>query len=151
IPYSCTIRTREKRTARPAFASFQSGISRSALGELERTASLALAILLSLDHARVPGQEAALLEDRPQLRLVIGQCLGNSVPYGPGLSGKSAARHRRHDVVLAVAIGCEDRLAQDHLQHRPSEILVVFLVVDDDAALARLDPHPGDGVLALAG
>src|ERR1700744_2531077 len=44
-----------------------------ALRELERPARLGAAVLLALDHTRVAGQEAALLEDAAQVRLEIGQ------------------------------------------------------------------------------
>src|SRR6476620_11455745 len=40
-----------------------------ALRELERFARLGTAVLLALDHARIPGEEAALLQDSAQIRL----------------------------------------------------------------------------------
>ena len=68
-----------------------------------------------------------------------------------GLAGQAAADDGGDDVELAVAVGRDDRLLEDHLQHRTREIGREFLVVDDDLAGARLDPDAGDGVLALAG
>ncbi len=41
---------------------------------------------------------------------------------GTGLAGKTAAGNRGDDVELAVAGGGNDRLAQDHLQHRTGEV-----------------------------
>ena len=55
------------------------------------------------------------------------------------------------NVELALALGGDERLLQDHLQHRPREIGDVVLAVDGDLAGALLDPDAGDGVLALAG
>ncbi len=91
------------------------------------------------------------LRTRAQLRLVIGQRLGDAVAHRAGLAGQAAAGDGGDDVVLAVAVGGDDRLLQDHLQHRTGEILGEFLAVDGDAAGARLQPDAGDGVLALAG
>src|SRR5882757_449511 len=53
----------------------QIGSRRLTLRELERLAGLGAAVLLALDHARVAGEEAALLEDAAQIRLEIGQRL----------------------------------------------------------------------------
>src|SRR3954469_12329115 len=57
---------------------------RSALRELEGPAGLGLAVLLALDHARVAGQEATLLEHAAQLRLEIRQSLGDAVTHRAG-------------------------------------------------------------------
>src|SRR5690606_4644609 len=43
-------------------------IPRLALGELERTAGLGLAVLLALDHAAVTGEEPTLLQHGAQFR-----------------------------------------------------------------------------------
>ena len=85
---------------------------RLALRELERLARLGAAVLLALDHAGVAGEEAALLEDAPQLRLEIGQRLGDAVTdragqydvictvAGGGLSGQAGAV--RHGISKAL-------------------------------------------------
>ena len=49
------------------------------------------------------------------------------------------------------ALGDAQRLLEDHAQHRTGEIDFDVAAVDGDLAGARLDPHAGDGVLALAG
>src|SRR6266508_2218739 len=64
-----------------------------ALRELERAAGLGLAVFLALDHARVAGEKAVVLEDGTQVRLVIRQRLGDAVPYGSGLTGEPPSRH----------------------------------------------------------
>src|SRR5581483_9982225 len=53
-------------------------------------------------------------------------------------------------VVLAVAIGRDQRLLDQHAQHRASEIDLELAGIDDDLAGAGLDPDAGDRVLALA-
>ena len=68
-----------------------------------------------------------------------------------GLAGEAAAGNRGVDVVLVLPGRRDDGLLQDHLQHRTGEEGVEFLAVHGDLAVARLDPHAGDGVLALAG
>src|SRR5947209_6080184 len=78
---------------------------RSALGELERTACLGLAVFLALDHAAVAGEEAAVLEHAAQLGLEIRERLGQAVAHRAGLAGQAAARHPADHVVLAVAVG----------------------------------------------
>jgi hypothetical protein len=73
------------------------------------------------------------------------------VPNRACLAGKAAALDGGDHVILAVAVGGDDRLAQHHLEHGTREIRVELLVVDDDLAGAGLDPDACDGVLALAG
>jgi hypothetical protein len=53
-------------------------------------------------------------------------------------------------VVLAVAVGGDDRLLHHHLQDWPGEVLGEVLAVDQDAPAAAGDPDARDGVLALA-
>ena len=67
------------------------------------------------------------------------------------LPGEPAARDRADDVVLALAIGRDQRLLDQHAQHRPRKEDLHRLLVHGDAAGAGLDPDPGDRVLALAG
>src|SRR5271167_2266610 len=59
----------------------------SALRELEAAARLGLAVLLALHHARIAGEEAAVLEHGAQVGLMPHQRLGESVPHGAGLAG----------------------------------------------------------------
>src|SRR6185437_7157572 len=81
---------------------------RSALGELEAAARFGLAVLLTLDHARVAGEEASMLEHGAQIGLVPHQCLRESMTHGAGLSRQSAAGDRAGHVVLALAIGGDE-------------------------------------------
>src|ERR1700733_1284499 len=50
-----------------------------ALRELERATSLGAAVLLALDHARIAGEEAALFQNTAQIRLEIGERLGDAM------------------------------------------------------------------------
>src|SRR5581483_1486191 len=122
-----------------------------ALGELEAASRLAAAVLLALDRTRVAGQEPALLQHASKLRLEPRQRDRDAVTDGAGLARQTAAAHRADDVELALALGGDERLLQDHLEHGTGEIGGVLLAVDGDLAGAGLDPDTGDGVLALAG
>src|SRR5690606_9475718 len=138
-----------KRALSPLFRKFRN--ARLALGELEGTTCLGATVLLALDHAAVAGEEAALLEDAAQLRLEIGESLGDAVANRTGLAGKAATDDGCNDVVLVDAISGNDRLLQDHLKNRTCEILCAFLAVHGDLARTRLDPDTSNRVLALAG
>src|SRR5439155_11696457 len=123
----------------------------SALGKLERAAGFGAAVFLALDHARVAGEKAVALEHGPQVRFVIQQRLGYAVAHRSRLAGEPAARDRADDIVLPLAIGRDQRLLDQHAQHRPREEDLHRLLVHGDAAAAGLDPDAGDRVLALAG
>src|SRR5262249_20645695 len=107
---------------------------RSALRELEAAAGLGLAVLLALNAARVAGEEAAGLQSRTQARLIGDQRAADAVTHRTCLAGETAALHAHHDVELAVAIGRDQRLAEDHAQHRTGEVDLLVLAVDRDAA-----------------
>src|SRR5258708_34644422 len=62
-----------------------------ALRELEAAPRLRLAVFLALDDATVARQEAAGLEHRAQVRLVIGQRLADAVAHRAGLAGAAPA------------------------------------------------------------
>src|SRR3954469_3479310 len=124
---------------------------RLALGELEGPARLGLAVLLALDHAGIAGEKAALLEHSPQLRLEIGQRLGDAVTDGAGLAGQTTAGDRADHVILAGTCRHDERLLDHHAQHGTGEIDLDLARVDCDLAGAGLDPDAGGRVLALAG
>src|SRR3954453_23774499 len=114
-----------KRTAKRALKSAPFCISlkplsrrmrpkRLTLRELEGPAGLGLAVLLTLDHARVTGEEAALLEHGAQLRLEIGERLGDAVTDRAGLAGQAAAGDGADHVVLPGTRGHRERLLDHH-------------------------------------
>src|ERR1700730_17100041 len=110
------------------------------LRELEASARFGLAVFLALDHARVAGDEAAALENGAQLGFVADQRLGYAVAHRAGLTRKSAARHRADYVILSLAVGGDQRLLDQHAQHRPGKIDFHRAFVDEDLAGAHLDP-----------
>src|SRR5207244_8727370 len=112
---------------------------------------LRLAVLLALDHARVAGEEPAALERAAQIGLKIHQRLGDAVAHRAGLAREPAARDRADDVVLAVAVGRDQRLLDQHAQHRPREINLQHAGIDLDLAGTRPDPDARHRVLAFAG
>src|SRR4051812_30540424 len=122
-----------------------------ALRELERLARFRTPVLLALHDTGVAGQEAALLQYAAQIRLEVGQSLRNAVTHGTRLARQTAAGDRADDVVLAGAGRGDQRLLDQHPQHRAGEIDFDFTGVDDDLAGAGLDPDAGNRVLALAG
>src|SRR6185312_1421619 len=125
--------------------------TRLTFGELERTASLRPPILLAFHGAWIAGEEAPRLQRGAQSRLVIHQGSGDAVPHGAGLARQAAAIDGDDDVELAVAVGRDQRLTQDHAQHRTGEINRLVAAIDRDLAAARLDPDAGDRFLAAAG
>src|SRR3974390_2505722 len=125
--------------------------TRSALRELEGPAGLGAAVLLALNDARVAGEEAAALERAAQPRLEIGQRLGKTMPHSAGLSPQTTARHCADDVILPVAPRRDEGLLDQHAKHRTGKEHLDRPGVHFDLAGARLDPHAGDRVFALAG
>src|SRR5690606_19492219 len=124
---------------------------KSALRELEAAARLGPAVLLALDHAAVAGQEPGGLDRGTQRRLELGQRLADAVLHCAGLARKPAAGDRGDHVVLALALGDRERLADDQAQRRPREIGFLVAAIDSDLARSGLDPHAGDRILAAAG
>src|SRR5690242_7229775 len=92
------------------------------LRELEAAARLGLAVFLALDDAAVPGQKAAMLQDRAQPRLVEGQGPADAVAHGTGLTRETAAHDGAPDIELAEPIGHDKGLIDQHAQHRTREI-----------------------------
>src|SRR3546814_4371372 len=87
------VRQPQTKRAAPFGAALIGTEVRSALtlGELEALAGLGLAVLLAFHHATVAGQEACLLDDRAQQRLIMGERLGDAVLHRASLAGKAAA------------------------------------------------------------
>src|SRR3954466_13246884 len=95
---------------------------RLALRELEGATRLRAAVLLALHRARVAGEKAAGLQHRAQAGLVIDQGAGDAVAHRAGLARQTPAIDGDDHVKLAVAIGGDQWLAQDHAQHGTGEI-----------------------------
>src|SRR6187200_768052 len=80
------------------------------LGELERATRFSAAVFLAFDHTRIAGQKATTLEHAAQVGLKIGERLCEAMPNGASLAGQATARHRADHVVLAGAVGGDQRL-----------------------------------------
>src|SRR5262245_37216686 len=116
----------------PGPAAWFSGIPRLALAELEPTPCAGLAVLLSLHHAGVAGEEAGLLQRGPELGIQQAQRAAEPVADGPGLAGETAAHHVHRHVHLADLLEDLQRLVEDHLRGLTPEVLVERTAVDDD-------------------
>src|SRR5450631_4218184 len=92
-----------KKAAAAAFSRPRGGAS--ALRELEAGAGFLVAVFLALDDARIAGQEPFLLQRRTQVRLIIGERLGEAMTNSARLPRKAAARDRHRQIVLGEAIG----------------------------------------------
>src|SRR3546814_1159457 len=112
------------RAGPPPFATIR---SRSALRELEAPARLGPTVLLALDHARVAGQEAALLQDRTKVRLEQGQRPADAVAHRAGLPREAAAADRADHVELAVAAGRLER-SEEHTSELQSLMRISYAV-----------------------
>ena len=73
----------------------------------------------------------------PRDRLVGDQRLGEAVAHRAGLARKAAARDRHGEVILADAVGHDERLMKNHAQHGAREIDLHRLAVDETL------PQPG--------
>ena len=79
-----------------------------ALGKLEALARPGQTVLLALFFARVAGEEAALFQRAPQLRVVHGQRAGDPQAGGAGLAAfrqqqQVSITHRGWAIILAMA------------------------------------------------
>src|SRR5436853_6894029 len=90
------------------------GEGQLALGELEAAAGFGFAVFLALDDAAVAGDEAAVLQDRPQAGLLENQRPADAVPHRPGLAGQPAALDRAPHVELAEPVGDDKGLVEQH-------------------------------------
>src|SRR6476620_1646576 len=109
-----------RRSRRAASALVALALVALALGELERSPRFGPAVFLALDHARVAGEKAALLERPAQIRLEVHQRLGQAVTYRAGLARQSSTGNAAGHVVLAVAVRRAQRLLAQQPQHRPT-------------------------------
>src|SRR5579871_488219 len=123
----------------------------SALRELEAASCLGMPVFLAFDYARIAREETVRLQRCAKSRFVGHKRTADAVANGARLPRKPAALYRHRDVELTIAIGCDQRLAQDHAEHRAREIDLFLFAVDNDATHPRLNPHAGNGVLAPAG
>jgi HPt (histidine-containing phosphotransfer) domain-containing protein len=105
-------------------------------------------VFLPFLHARVARQQAGLLQGGPEVRVVLDQRSGDAVGDRSRLAARAATDDFDADVEFALGAGDAQGRQGSHLEDPASEVGERVLVVDEDAALARLDADAGDGVLA---
>ena len=80
------------------------GIVGFSTAPLLMAAGLGLTVLLTLDNARVAGQEATLLQNSAQARFEVGECLGDAVTNRTGLTRLTTTDYVNHDVEASCVI-----------------------------------------------
>src|SRR5699024_577878 len=106
---------------------------KSALAELRSTTGGFEAVLLSLLHSRVAGQETSSLEGRTILiRICLQQGTRDAVTDCASLAGEATANDGALDVELIGGVRCLQRLTNDQLQGIEAEVIVDGAVVDLD-------------------
>ena len=96
---------------------FQGFFEISALRELGSAAGGFQAVLLTLLHTRIAGEEAGGLEGGAELGVDLQQSAGHAVADGAGLAGHAAAGDGGDDVHLAQLLGGDQGLADQHRQN----------------------------------
>ena len=125
---------------------------RLALAELGSATGSLEAVLLTLLHTRIAGQETGGLEGGTVLGVDLQQSAGNAVTDSAGLAGHTAAGDGGLDVHLAQGIGGGQRLTHDELQGLQAKVIVDVPAVDGDSAGAvGEEMHAGHGGLPAAG
>ena len=120
---------------------------RLALAELRCATSGFEAVLLTLLHTRIAGQEASLLQNRTILIALLQQGAGQAVADSASLAGNTAAGNADDDVVLALQAQQDQRRADDQLQGLQTEVVVDITIVDGDLAGAGVNANAGNGIL----
>src|SRR5258708_6209031 len=123
----------------------------SALAVLEALAGAGLPVLLALLLAGVAREEARALDRATLLGVERDERARDAVAHRLGLRGLAAARARGPDVELVLRFDELERLAEHHARGLALEVVVDRKPVDDDGAVAGLEPDARDGGLSLAG
>src|SRR4029079_1045127 len=118
---------------------------------LELRARAGLSVLLALLHPRIAGEEAGPLEGLAELVVELQQRAGDAVTDRPRLAGGAGGAHVHDGVELPHRVGELQRLGDHHPQRLAREVVLEGAPVDQDAALAGMQPDAGDGGLAASG
>src|SRR5258708_7331032 len=136
---------RAKAAAIPARSAFRMAgegtrSAASALAVLEALAGAGLPVLLALLLAGVAREEARALDRATLLGVERDERTRDAVAHRLGLRGLAAARARGPDVELVLRFDELERLAEHHARGLALEVVVDRKPVDDDGALAGLEP-----------
>ena len=103
-----------------------------ALSVLWRSSSALEAVLLAFFDARIPGNEAVLLEDGPEIRIGKEQCASNTVPQGTSLAGNTATVKLGNHAEFTLIIGHFHWLENGGLPCRPwKSVLQRFVIYQE--------------------
>ena len=138
----------EKARKMAYFRAFLALLScRLSLAELRCATCSLEAVLLTLLHTRIAGQEASLLQNRTILIALLQQGAGQAVADSASLAGNTAARNADDDIVLALQAQQDQRRTDDQLQGLQTEVVVDITIVDGDLAGAGVNANAGNGIL----
>ena len=118
--------------------------SRLSLRELRSATSGFEAVLLSLLHTRVSGEETSGLQSRSVLCICLEQCTGDAVADSASLSGHTAALDVDQNIKLICILRQHERLANDGLQSLKSEVIIDVSLIDRDLAGSRYKVNTGN-------
>src|SRR5581483_9148891 len=121
------------------------------LGVLELRAGAGLPVLLPLLHPGIAGEETRPLERLAQLVVELQERARDAVADRPRLAAGPAPAHVHDRVELPPRVRQLERLGDHHPQRLAREVVLEGAPVDQDAALAGLQPDAGDGGLAASG
>ncbi len=125
---------------------------RLSLGELRSTPCSLEAVLFTLFHARIAGEETCFFERSTEiLGIILQERSRNAVTDCAGLAGNAAAGYAADNIKLFAGLGENQGLANDELQGFKAEIIIDIAVVDGDFAGALIKSYAGNGAFSSAG
>lgn len=123
----------------------------SALNELEATSCFLAPVLLTFLNSRVSGHVALGSEVFLELFVYGYKCSGDAESDCTSLTGDAAALTGCNNVVLRIETEVNQRALDEDFENGSAEIGSEVLTVDDDIALAWLEPNSRYGALSSPG
>ena len=121
------------------------------LGELGRATSGFEAVFLSFLHSGVTSQEASLLKDGPQFRIILEESTGKAVTDSASLTSNATTCNGADDVELTLGLGESQGLTNDELKSIEAEVFVDAPVVDGDVTGTLVHSYPGNRAFSSTG
>ena len=122
----------------------------SALGKLLAAPCFVQTHFLSLNFARIPGNEARLAQNWLERRVVVDQSSRYAVSHGTRLARFPAAVDIDQDIERIQMIGQYQRLAYNHPTGLARKKLIDRLVIDNDFAFTGLNEDSRNRTFATA-